>query len=75
MIRSREQLQRHLTGGGLLRCEYIHLPEPKTIWSDPETNQAVHATAAKWFVKNGKLAPEPDGLFPEVAQTYRLAAA
>lgn len=73
MIRSRDQLKRHLEAGGAMRCELLHDPQPKTLWSDPATGSSIHGSPAKWALENEMLKPLPDGLFPDTAQTFVAA--
>jgi hypothetical protein len=73
MIRSRERLEQVLSAGSAIRREFLHDPEPRTIWSVAETGETIRAPAANWFLQNQKLEPLEDGLFPGESQTFVAA--
>ena len=74
MIRTRDALMKLVEAGGSIRCELLHEPEPKTVWTDAASGEVVHASAVKWALREKRLQPLSDGLFADVAQTYVLAS-
>lgn len=72
MIRSREALCKHLEKGGRVRCDVLHDPQPKTIWTT-DTGETIHGAAMKWALAEGKVRGASGGLFPGLDQTFEAA--